>query len=211
MLKENRKTMILASILTLAPMAAGAVLWDSLPDMMATHFGLDNQPDGFTAKPFAVFGIPVLLLAVLWVCAYGTSRDPKKQNISGKMFRLVIWIIPVVSVLVSIVMYSYNLGNRFDVTLLGGIFTGLLFMIIGNYLPKARQSYTIGIRIPWTLADEDNWNRTHRLAGPLWMICGAALIAVSVMHLMTLRVLFGIITAAVLIPVIYSYWLARNK
>lgn len=211
MLKENRKLMIITSILTLAPMIAGAVLWDRLPDMMATHFGFDNQPDGFTAKPLAVFGMPLLLLAILWICAYGTSMDPKKQNISRKMFRLVVWIIPVVSVLVSAVMYTYNLGYRYDMSLLGGIFTGLMFIIAGNYLPKARQSYTVGIRIPWTLADEDNWNRTHRLAGPLWIVGGIILIVISVMHIMKVWVLLSLIAVMVLVPVVYSYWLSMKK
>jgi uncharacterized membrane protein len=54
---------------------------------------------------------------------------------------------------------------------------GVLFIFIGNWLPKCKQTYTLGIRLPWTLADEDNWNRTHRFAGPVWVVCGLVVMA----------------------------------
>ena len=88
---------------------------------------------------------------------------------------------------------------------------GLLFLIIGNYLPKARQNYTIGIKIPWTLANEENWNRTHRLAGYLWMICGILMIFNCLTRFVPAIWLFGILLIMVLVPCIYSFWLHAKK
>ena len=179
MLKANRKTLIITSIVTILPMLIGVICWNRLPDVMATHFGMNNEANGFSSKAFAVFGLPVILLAVLWVGAFITSHDPKKQNISAKMFSLMLWIVPVLSLVVAAAMYPVNLGYKLDITLFSELLLGLLFIIIGNFLPKARQNYTIGIKIPWTLANEENWNRTHRLAGYLWMICGILMVLIS--------------------------------
>ncbi|MBP5291110.1 MAG: SdpI family protein, partial [Lachnospiraceae bacterium] len=160
---------------------------------------------------FAVFGLPVILLAVLWVCALVTSHDPKRQNISPKMFSLAIWIAPIISLLVAAIMYPLNLGYELDITFFSELFMGLLFIIVGNYLPKARQNYTIGIKIPWTLANEENWNRTHRLAGYMWMICGALIIVICLTGFVQAKWMIGIFLIMILVPCIYSFWLHAKK
>ena len=211
MLKANRKTLIITSIVTILPMLIGVICWNRLPDVMATHFGLNNEANGFSSKAFAVFGLPAFLLALLWVGAFVTSRDPKKQNISPKVFSLTLWIVPVLSLFVAAIMYPINLGYKLDVIFFAELLLGLLFIIIGNYLPKARQNYTIGIKIPWTLANEENWNRTHRLAGYLWMIFGILMILIGVTRFVPAAWLIGIILMTVLVPCIYSFWLHASK
>ena len=86
-----------------------------------------------------------------------------------------------------------------------------MFTIIGNYLPKARQNYTIGIKIPWTLANEENWNRTHRLAGYLWMACGILMIIMCLTRFVPFEWLIGLFLIMVLVPCIYSCWLHVGK
>ena len=167
MLKANKKTLIITSIITILPIFVGVYFWNRLPDVMATHFGVDNTANGFSSKPFAVFGLPLFCLAIEWVAAFVTSHDPRRKNISPKMFTLVLWIVPIISMFCAVIMYPANLGYELDITLFAEIFMGLLFVILGNFLPKARQNYTIGIKIPWTLDNEHNWNRPHRLAGYL--------------------------------------------
>jgi uncharacterized membrane protein len=98
-----------------------------------------------------------------------------------------------------------------DIAFFAELLIGLLFIIIGNYLPKARQNYTIGIRIPWTLANEENWNRTHRLAGYLWMICGVLMILLCLTRLLPAPWTVGLLLIMVLVPCGYSYWLHARK
>ena len=207
MLKENKRTLILTSIVTVLPIVIGLFLWNQLPDKMATHFGINNEADGYSSKLFAVIGLPLFLLAMQWLCALVISRDPRKQNISPKLFTLCLWIVPIVSLIVAAIQYPYNLGYQVDMSFWLGLLLGVMFIVIGNYLPKARQSYTIGIRIPWTLANEENWNRTHRLAGPLWMIGGILLVILTLTRLMPMVWLLAIPFAVILAPCIYSFLL----
>ena len=211
MLKANKKTMIIASIVTILPVLIGIICWNRLPDVMATHFGMNNEANGFSNKAFAVFGIPAILLAVLWFGVFVTSHDPKRQNISPKMFSLVVWIAPVTSLVVAAILYPVNLGYALDITFFVELLSGVMFIIIGTYLPKARQNYTIGIRVPWTLANEENWNRTHRLAGSLWIICGILMIIICLTRLAPVQWFVGILLIMVLVPCIYSYWLHAKK
>ena len=211
MLKENKKTLLLASLVTLLPILVGLVFWDRLPDTMATHFGTDNQANGFSSKPVAVFGLPLLCLAALWVGAVLTANDPRKQNISPKMFTLGLWIAPLVSLIGAAMMYSVNLGWTVDVTYVGGLAVGLLLLFAGNYAPKARQNYTIGIKLPWTLANEENWNRTHRFAGYLWIVCGILMVALTLFRVLQPAWMVAFVAVIVLLPFGYSFWLHTAK
>ena len=211
MMKANKKTLIITSIVTMLPVLIGIICWNRLPDVMATHFGFNNEANGFSSKAFAVFGLPLILLAVLWVGAFVTAHDPKRQNISPKMFSLMLWIAPVISLVAAATIYPVNLGYELDIAFFSELLLGLMFIIIGNYLPKARQNYTIGIKIPWTLANEENWNRTHRLAGYLWMICGILMILISLTRFIPAEWLVGIFLIMVLVPCIYSFWLHAKK
>ena len=211
MLKENKKTLIIASIVTLLPVLIGICFWSRLPDTIATHFGTNNQADGFSSKPVAVFGLPLLCLAVLWAGAVVTANDPRKQNISPKMFTLGLWIAPIVSLIAAAVMYPVNLGYAVDISYVGGLAMGLLLIIVGNYAPKARQNYTIGIKLPWTLANEENWNRTHRFAGYLWIVCGILLVGLSLFRVQQPSLMIALIAVTVLLPFGYSFWLHAAK
>ena len=207
MLKENKRTLIITSILTILPVLIGLFLWNLLPNQMATHFGMNNEADGFSSKVFAVFGLPLFLLVMQWFCALIISRDPRKQNISPKMFTLVLWIMPFLSLFLAAIMYSYNLGYQMNISFISELLIGMLFIIIGNYMPKARQSYTIGIRIPWTLDNEENWNRTHRLAGYLWVAGGILMLIIAFTGILEFKWMLAILLALTLIPSVYSYLL----
>lgn len=206
-MKENRRTLVITSIVTILPVFIGLFLWNRLPDVMATHFGFNNKADGFSSKIFAVIGIPLILLAIEWICAVATSHDPKNNNISQKIFSLVLWMIPFLSLIVTTAIYSYNLGYETDMVFRSGLIVGMLFVIVGNYLPKARQNYTVGIKVPWTLANEENWNRTHRLAGFVWVVAGILMIIGTLTGLMKDYVMTVIVVVMILVPCIYSYYL----
>lgn len=79
MIRQNKKLLLLTSVITLLPVFIGLFLWNQLPDSVATHFGLNNQSDGYSSKAFAVFGLPLILLAVHLVCVVATNIDPKSK------------------------------------------------------------------------------------------------------------------------------------
>ena len=198
----------MTSFIILLPILAGLLLWDQLPEQIPSHWNTDGEIDGWSSKPFAVFGLPLILLAVQWLCTLGTAADPKKANHSGKVMHLVLWIIPIISILLSTVTYATALGKDIDIDLIMPVFIGFVFAVIGNYLPKCKQNYTIGIKIPWTLNSEENWNRTHRFAGRLWMVCGLAIMLTGFFG--SFWIFVPIVLLMILAPTIYSYVLHRK-
>jgi uncharacterized membrane protein len=91
------------------------------------------------------------------------------------------------------------------------ILMGILFILIGNYMPKTRQNYTIGIKVPWALDNEENWNRTHRLAGYLWVAGGLILVILALAGLSNPVLMIGVVVVFTLVPAIYSWWLHAKK
>lgn len=206
---KNNRMIVLTALLCLVPIAFGLILWDALPDPMPTHFGPDNQPDGWSSKPFAVFGLPLIIMALHLACVFGTRSDPKYANISGKIMGLVLWICPAISILCGGLMYAVALGHELNVGLYLMLLIGVVFVVAGNYLPKSRQNYTVGIKIPWTLSDVENWNATHRFAGRLWMAAGVVILATA--WLEQVWVFLPIVVLMVIAPVVYSYLFYRRK
>lgn len=209
-MKIDRKTVILTTLVCLLPIVAGAILYSRLPEQMATHWGFGNEPNGWSSKAFAVFGLPGLMAALNLILPFALSADPKKQNMSPALVKISLWVIPVVSVMCSAMTLCYALGYSVSVARIVPAFIGVLFIIIGNYLPKTKQSYSMGIKLPWTLNSEENWNRTHRLSGFLWVIGGAAFLMLTFFGWWNLYLLLGIILAMTLIPAVYSYLLYRK-
>ena len=208
MIKKNWKILLITSLLILLPALAGIVLWDQLPEHIPTHWNASGEVDGWSSKAFAVFGLSGILLAAQWLCTLGTRADPKKDNHPEKILHLVLWIIPVISNLLYAITYAVALGKEVRIEVIMPVFIGLLFAIIGNYMPKCKQNYTIGIKIPWTLNSEENWNRTHRFAGRLWVVCGLVIMLTGFFG--GFWIFFGITLVMVIVPIIYSYHLYKK-
>ena len=171
-MKSYKKVISLSLIVTLLPILVGLLLWNRLPEQLPNHWNINGQIDGWMPKAYSVFLLPCLLALGQLVLSFVTFADPKRRNIHRKPLLVVLWIIPVLSFFLNSAIYLVALGVRCDVPALILTLIGVLFIFIGNYLPKLRQNYTVGIKLPWTLADEDNWARTHRLGGKLFVACG---------------------------------------
>lgn len=207
---KNKREIILTTALCLVPMIAGAILYSRLPDSIATHFGVDGQPDGWSGKAFAVFGLPAILAGINLLLHFALRTDPKRKNMSPALFNIAIWTVPAVSILTNAFVLANALGYDSRIEVILPLLVSLLFIVIGNYLPKTKQSYTMGIKLPWTLASEENWNRTHRLAGFLWVIGGILMIILSLLHLWPSWLVIVLITLLALVPAIYSYSLYKK-
>ena len=210
-MKKNLRILIITSVVTVLPMLVGLVLWSKLPDRIPTHWNMAGEVDGWSGKGFAVFGMPLMMLAFQWICGFALSADPKKQNQPQKMLQASFWIIPVISVALMGIMYATALGKGINVNTVLPVLMGLIFAIIGNYLPKCKHNYTMGIKLPWTLNSEENWNRTHRLAGYVWMIGGIAIMLTGFLGgVMAMWIELSIAITMALIPAVYSYVLYRK-
>ena len=200
--------MVITTIIILLPIVAGLILWDQLPAQMATHFDENGVADGWSSKEFAVVGLPLILVVVHWLCVAFTGADPKNKNISAKMTTLVLWICPAISLLACGATYMYALDNTVNSSKFAPVVLGVVFIVIGNYIPKMKQSYTIGLKLPWTLESEENWYRTHRLAGYTFMLGGVVMMAAGFMEQHWLVFVAVIVMSG--IPTVYSYMLYKK-
>ncbi len=211
MLKKYIRTLIITTIIILLPVLAGVLLWNRLPEQFPTHFNAAGEVDSYSSKAFGVFVVPLLLAALQWLCVIGSLKmDPKAENLEGKVFSLVLWIIPVLSVVMNALVYCTALGMNMKVQMIVPLLTGLLMVIIGNWLPKCKPTWTLGIKLPWTLADENNWNRTHRFAGPVWMVCGMVIMLCSLLGGASLWVMPAAFVVMIAAPTLYSLLLFKG-
>lgn len=199
---------IATTAVALIPCLVGLILWNRLPEQVPTHWNFKNQIDGYSSKAILVFGMPFFMAAMQLFLLFMYQNDPKRQNISKKLFYLIAWILPVMSVVLTSASYSIAMGFAINIGRLVNIMLGLLFIGVGNYLPKSKQSYTTGLKMPWTLSSEENWNRTHRLAGWLWMLGGLLFLINSFRPSQWMFFLVLILISG--IPGAYSYWLYRK-
>ena len=213
--KKYRTTIIITTLITLLPILFGLIVWNRLPEQIATHWGANGQADGYSGKAFAVFGIPCILAVLQLFVSFITLNDPKRRNIHKKPLTLTFWIIPVMSVIVNGITYAAALGMEIEVGIIISILVGILLIALGNYMPKLQQNYTIGIRVPWTLNSTENWNRTHRLGGKTFILGGFLLIIASFLGSVmgdygTLAALIVIVLICAGVPAVYSFWLFKK-
>ena len=210
-IKINKKLVLFTSILILLPSLVGCVFWNQLPEEIPTHFNLLGQADGYNHKMSAIFGLPTLMLLMHWLLLFLMIKDPKSSNISSKIQVLIYWIIPFVSCLSMISIYGASLGYSMMSGILAQIFMGVIMIVIGNYLPKTRRNYIIGIRLPWTLENDENWSKTHRIAGKIWVLGGLLLFLNAFVQLYVYWVFFLTLFFVVIIPSVYSYQLSKSE
>lgn len=207
-MKEYKKQIIITSVITILPMLAGILLWGRMPDKVAVHWGMDNVANGWAGKATAVFGMPVLLLAVQLICIFVTLNDPKKQNVGPKLLKLIFWFIPIISWVCCGTIYMTAVGIKVNVGLWANLLIGIFFAALGNYMPKGKQSYTVGMKLPWTLNSAENWNRTSRFTGKLWIAGGICFLLNAFLQIG--KLIFPLLILLVLIPAIYSYTLYKK-
>ena len=208
MFKQYKKTLILTSLIMLIPMIIGLLLWNQLPERVPSHWGINGEVDGWSSKTFTVFGLPALLIALQWVCVLASTADPKYKNYNPKMLKLVLWICPAISLIVNGMVYCAALGVEVPVETVMPLLVGAMFVVIGNWLPKCKQTYTMGIKLPWTYASEANWNATHRFGGKVWVAGGILTMITSLFG--NFWILLVILVVMVIVPTVYSYLYYRN-
>lgn len=211
MLKQNKVRCIIASIVAILPIFFGLAIWDKLPSSLAIHWGVDSVADGFGSKFFAVFIIPIIMLAIFWLCLIITDRDKSQKNQNKKALGIVFYIFPLISVFVSGIIYCSALGKANSIAGFAPMLIGLLFVIIGNYMPKTTQNRTLGIKISWTLNNEENWDKTHRFGGKVWVVGGIILMFCSFLPFkICISVSAVILLALIVLPFIYSYRIYKD-
>lgn len=191
MIRENKKALIWGSIVTLLPIPIQLLL---------------KRPWSASLTP------PLFLLAAYWVCVLATAKDPKQKAQGKKPLRLVLWIVPLLSLILCGFDYLLWKEKTFPINTVFLLLFGVMFIFIGNYLPKMRQNYTMGIKVKWVYTSEENWNATHRFGGKVWFLGGLVItLAAFLPGTWGLPVMCVSIFVLVLLPILYSYRYYRRQ
>jgi uncharacterized membrane protein len=206
--------LLLSSLVCLLPVILGLAVYHDLPEQMTMQYNIEGNPNWHAHKAVGAFGLPLIFFVLNIAVNIFVYADPKHENASKAMRVFVRWLIPFMSLFIVPVMLFKALGANIPIVMIIMVFSGAALIFVGNYMPKNRQNYTIGIRIPWTLSDSENWNKTHRMAGLLWIIGGIATVIMAFLPMASsvwLILFLVIITLLVMAPIIYSYLLYKRN
>lgn len=175
--KKNKKTLILSVIICLLPMLLGAILYNKLPEQMPIHFTTNDIPDNYAHKNFALFGIPLIMAIVQAICliVVNIKTNKLKSNEKPKILKIMEWFIPIVTVLIYIIMIEVPLGSTVYVGKSICLILGILFIIIGNYIPK--MSYEMGKTTFHPMPkSEKSFRKMSKITGYSFIVMGIVLL-----------------------------------
>lgn len=139
-MKNRKRTLIWSAALILLPMVYGALVYQQLPQQMATHWSVNNEVNGYMARPFMIFGLPLLMLVMQLVILF----VPRGKQAAPRFERVAVATIPVVTLVMYITTIQYNLGHRLDIWHIAVLLMAALFIAMGNYMPTVPEGYDYG-------------------------------------------------------------------
>ena len=205
MKKIDWKILIITGLICLIPIIFGVILYDQLPEQMAVHFGVDNEPNSFAPKEFALFGIPILMFALqVFCCIFSDFMEEKKQN--KKYITIYKWIIPIIEMVVYLTMLAYGAGIELDMRMIVCITLGIVFTLVGNYMPKTEPN-----KLQMNYIRADFWKKIKRPAGYFFVIIGLAFIISAFLNSIVSFILMIILIICAVLTTIYSLYLFYKK
>jgi uncharacterized membrane protein len=213
-MSTSNTSLIVIALIAIA-VIAGAVLWDQLPEQMASHWNANDQVDGYMPKFWGVFLMPLVTLGMFGLFILLPNIDPLKANIAQfrNVFNLFIVFIVAFMLYIHALTIVWSLGyQNFKMSAAMLPFLGVLFIFVGYLLRQAKRNFFIGIRTPWTLSSDTVWDKTHQLGSALFMISGVLSIIGSFLGGMSaFWLIFIPVIGSTLILFVYSYLLYRNE
>ncbi|ANB60292.1 SdpI family protein [Anoxybacteroides amylolyticum] len=175
-----------------------------LPHEIAIHWNAAGEADSFTNKWWGALLFPIFLTGIVVLVIFLPKLDPRKENYKkfAKVYRVFLHVFVLFLFSLHVVTLAYNMGFPVQVDVVVPIGVGVLFIVLGNYMPKIKPNYFFGIRTPWTLENEEVWQKTHRVGGKVFVIMGG-LIMLTIFAESMWR--FAILLIIVLIGTIYLF------
>lgn len=204
--KKESVISVIISILLFA--LVNLLFYKKMPETLPTHWGFNNKIDGYSSKFTTLITTPLLLIFLNIFSCFMLDNDPKNKDKNNFVITIGKATIPLVMLITFVISVFYGLGKKINVMVIISIFVGFLLILIGNYLPKTKRNYTVGIKLPWTLNSDENWNKTHRLAGYFFILGGIFFLFTPFIGNEYLVFITFIIIG--IIPAIYSFYLYKN-
>lgn len=192
----------------LAALAASMAVYNRLPESMTIHWDLEGNPNGWASRLTGAFALPGIMVGIYAVMRFLPLVDPRRENyekFQGTYEGLILTVLLFLLVIHVIVLRA-ALGHEVSMQKVIPLMMGMLFVVIGNLLPRARSNFFVGIRTPWTLSSEKSWERTHRIGGYVFVLIGIMMAASIFIPVNVGWPIVGVLTgAAVLGLIVYSY------
>jgi uncharacterized membrane protein len=201
-------------VLLAVPFLVLIPLWDKFPQRVAIHWGLDGQPNGWADKNWGLLLMPCTNVVLAFIFVFVRRFDSRLKSYTDdtqvslervlKIFRLATGIFLAA---MALLIDAVALGWKLDVLRLVTLGILIVFVVMGNYLPKLRPNRFVGIRTPWTLKSPEVWLRTNRLFGSIMLIGSLALIIPCIFLPSTWTVILLLVFLAIISfgSMIYSY------
>jgi len=177
--------------------------YSKFPDQVPSHWNFAGEIDDYSSKGFAAFFFPALVLGIYILLTFIPCLDPKKERYAdfSKAYNILRLSITLLMAGIYAIISINGIGITLPVGKIMPISIGFLFVIIGNFLPKVRQNWFVGIRTPWTLSSEEVWNKTHRFGGKAFVVSGLAMILLSAIEQ---EILWGVIFGGIMFVLIFG-------
>ncbi len=212
---SKKKANIIIAVILAVTAAITLFYYPSVPDIIPIHWGPDGQVDG-TGPKYMLFVFWAIAAGVNLLMLFAEKIDPKGENYKKfpkafNVFRIFITGLQCGLVLLTIA-FSFN-PQVLDMNSIIYPVMGLMTILLGNYMPKVKHNYTFGIKTMWTIASENVWNKTHRMAGPLWVACGLVIAAMTFVKNTTAAAvaMSVVLVVIVAVPTVYSYFEFRKE
>ncbi len=193
-------------IIVLIPIIYFIYFWKSIPNMVPIQFSISGEPTNWTTKNLFMYFVIGINISIYVLFNLIPFIDPnKKFDVNSKnYYKLKFSMLLFISVLSLFSLKSaVDLQFRMQNSIM--LLIGFLFMVLGNYFQTIPQNYFLGIKTPWTLANEFVWKKTHDLAGKLFFITGIILIVLYIANFPNETLFITLIIISVFVPIIYSF------
>jgi uncharacterized membrane protein len=196
-------------LLLILGFAIGAYFYPMLPDKVPVHWNAQGQVNGYGSKFFGAVGLPLINVAMYLLLRVLPYIDPKKKNYENfkSTYRFLMYLMIIFFLGMEIISLLIAVGAAVNMSILIQVMISFLFILLGNVMGRFKHNYFVGIKTPWTLASEEVWRKTHRLAAPLWVIGGIANIILALMGMTFDGMSFIVIVVVIsVVPIVYSYF-----
>ena len=200
MKKINKKMLIITSMICLLPIIIGISFYNTLPENIAIHFDINNNPDNYFPKAIFVFGMPVIMLIIQVFCCIISDLADKNPEANKKAITVYKWIIPILSIIIYCVTIMYSTGKAIDIRKIIMCILGIMFIVIGNYLPK-----TIGSHKFPKIKDEKIEKKMLRISGYILIINGIFSIISILFKPVVSVALLGLLILETIILFVYAF------
>ncbi|HKR76586.1 MAG TPA: SdpI family protein [Rhodanobacter sp.] len=205
------RTLIVSAVFVAIAVGVGLWLWPHMPARVPVHWGVHGQANGYASRFWGVVIWPLVIAALAVLTVMLPAISPRRFEIRpfADIYGVLMLAIQGVMLVLGVATMLAGAGHAVPMATIAPLAIGVLLMVLGNYMGKLRRNFFIGIKTPWTLASEAVWERTHRLAGWLFVLAGVAMVITSPVPA-ALWLSLGAVVVACLVPAVCSYFIYRR-